>query len=112
VRNGRRILLTSITSSIRSRKVLLHAVNLRHGTDSFTSPPKEVALHRPRLGSNPRTLGLVASTLTTSPPRATLYSLGLCNSCRRFCVRILHLKEPSVNISLSVFSVRCPVAFT
>ena len=24
--------------------VLLHAVNLRHGTDGFTSPPKEGAL--------------------------------------------------------------------
>jgi hypothetical protein len=23
-------------------RVLLHAVNLRHGTDGFTSPPKEV----------------------------------------------------------------------
>jgi hypothetical protein len=65
--------------SIHARKVLLHAVNLRHGTDGFTSPPKEVVLricitlksHRPRSGSNPRTLGPVASTLTTSPPRAT-----------------------------------------
>jgi hypothetical protein len=40
-------------------------------------PPKEVVLqvfitlnHRPRPGLNPRTLGPVASTLTTSPPRA------------------------------------------
>jgi hypothetical protein len=24
-----------------NRKVLLHAANLRHGTDGFTSPPKE-----------------------------------------------------------------------
>jgi hypothetical protein len=30
--------------SIHVRKVLLHAVNLRHGTDGFTSPPKEVVL--------------------------------------------------------------------
>jgi hypothetical protein len=30
--------------SINARKVLLHAVNLRHGTDGFTSPPKEVVL--------------------------------------------------------------------
>jgi hypothetical protein len=30
--------------SIHSRKVLLNAVNLRHGTDGFTSPPKEVVL--------------------------------------------------------------------
>jgi hypothetical protein len=26
------------------RRVLLHAVNLRHGTDSFTYPPKDVVL--------------------------------------------------------------------
>jgi hypothetical protein len=30
--------------AIHARKVLLHAVNLRHGTDGFTSPPKEVVL--------------------------------------------------------------------
>jgi hypothetical protein len=30
--------------SICVRKVLLHAVNLRHGTAGFTSPPKEVVL--------------------------------------------------------------------
>ena len=40
--------------SIHARKVL--------------SPLK---IHRPRPGSNPRTLGPVASTLTTSPPRST-----------------------------------------
>jgi hypothetical protein len=34
--------------SIHARKVLLHAVNLRHGTDGFTSPPKEVVLGRDR----------------------------------------------------------------
>jgi hypothetical protein len=39
----------------------------------FLSPLK---IHRPRLESNPRTLGPVASTLTTSPPRSTeLYIL-------------------------------------
>jgi hypothetical protein len=75
---------------IHARKVLLHAVNLRHGTDGFTSPPKEVVLgflsplkiHRPRSGSNPRTLGPVASTLTTSPPRysLTIVYLNLCHS--------------------------------
>jgi hypothetical protein len=47
------------------RKDLLHAVNLRHG---FLSSLK---IHRPRSGSNPRTLGPVARTLTTSPPRST-----------------------------------------
>jgi hypothetical protein len=29
---------------IHARKVLLHAVNLRHKTDGFTSPPQEVVL--------------------------------------------------------------------
>jgi hypothetical protein len=63
--------------SIHARKVILHAVNLRHGTDGFTSPPKEVLsplkIHRPRPELNPRTLDPVASTLTTSPPRATAH---------------------------------------
>jgi hypothetical protein len=51
--------------------VLLHAVN---GTDGFTSPPKEVVLRifitlknpSPSVGIEP------ASTLTTTPPRATI----------------------------------------
>jgi len=52
-------------------RVLLHAPNLRHGTDGFTSPPKEgllriflslkIQLLRP--GLNPRTWVLKASTL-------------------------------------------------
>jgi hypothetical protein len=41
VRNGRWILPTS---TYRDRRVLLHAVNVRHGTDGFTSPPKEGVL--------------------------------------------------------------------
>jgi hypothetical protein len=51
---------------------LLHAVNLRHGTDGFTSPPKEGALRtfspwkirRLRSGLNPRTWVPKASTLS------------------------------------------------
>jgi hypothetical protein len=71
-----------LRASIHASKVLLHAVNLRHGTDGFASPPKEVVLrifitlkNRPGSGSNPRTLRPVASTLTTSPPRATILIL-------------------------------------
>jgi hypothetical protein len=41
VRNGRWILPTN---TYRARRVLLHAVNLRHGTDGFSSPPKEGVL--------------------------------------------------------------------
>jgi hypothetical protein len=56
-----------------------NTVKQRRSTDGFTSPPKEGVLlilspfkiHRPRPGLNPRTLGPVASTLTTTPPRAT-----------------------------------------
>jgi hypothetical protein len=33
-----------LRASFHSRRVLLHAVNLRHGTDGFTSPPKEGVL--------------------------------------------------------------------
>jgi len=37
--------------------VLLHAVNLRHGTDGFTSPPKEGALRIFFAGFEPAKLG-------------------------------------------------------
>jgi hypothetical protein len=49
---------------------LLHAANLRHATDGFTSPPKEgvlriffapLKIRRPRPGLNPRTWVLKAS---------------------------------------------------
>jgi hypothetical protein len=33
-----------LRASFHARRILLHAVNLRHGTDGFTSPPKEVVL--------------------------------------------------------------------
>ena len=50
---------------------LLHAANLRHGTDGFTSPTKEgvlrtfspLKIRRLRSGLNPRTWVLKASTL-------------------------------------------------
>jgi hypothetical protein len=51
-------------------RLLLHAVNLRHGTDGFTSPPKENP--PPSVGFEPATecpVGPVASTLTTRPPK-------------------------------------------
>jgi hypothetical protein len=33
-----------LRASFHARRVLLHAVNLRHGTDGFISPPKEGVL--------------------------------------------------------------------
>jgi len=55
----------------RNCRDLLHAANLRHGTDGFTSPPKEGALRifsplkirRLRPGLNPQTWVPKASTL-------------------------------------------------
>jgi len=55
----------------RNSRDLLHAENLRHGTDGFTSPPKEgvlrifspLKIRRLRLGLNPRTWVPKASTL-------------------------------------------------
>jgi len=55
----------------RNSRDLLHAANLRHGTDSFTFPPKEgvltisspVKIRRLRPGLNPRTWIPKASTL-------------------------------------------------
>jgi hypothetical protein len=55
----------------RNSSDLLHAANLRHGTDGFTSPPKEgvlrifspLKIRRLWLGLNPRTCILKAITL-------------------------------------------------
>jgi len=56
---------------------LLYAPNLRHGTDGFTSPPKEgvlrifspLKIRRLRPGLKPRTWVPKASTLTPRPPK-------------------------------------------
>ena len=69
-RNGRWILLEMPDFHVAFRN-LLHAVNLWHGTDGFTSPPKEGALRifspwkirRLQPGLNPWTWVPKASTL-------------------------------------------------
>ena len=69
-RNGRWILPEMPDFHVAFR-YLLHIVNLRHGTDGFTSPPKEGVLRifspwkirRLRPGLNPRTWVPKASTL-------------------------------------------------
>jgi hypothetical protein len=48
------------TSTYRARMVLLHTVNLRHGTDGFTSLPKEGVL---------RILSPLKSIVLCRPPR-------------------------------------------
>jgi hypothetical protein len=63
-----------LKSSLTCRKIL------RHGTSGFDFHPKECVLRifialknpSPWPGSNPQTLGPVASTLTTTPPRRPL----------------------------------------
>jgi hypothetical protein len=63
--------LRYLTGSLTRRKIL------RHRTSGFTSHPKESVLRifialknpSPRLGLNPRPLGPVANTLTTTLPR-------------------------------------------
>ena len=65
------VILPRMSTSALHFRVLLHAVNLRHGTDSFTSPLKEGALRiisplkirRLQPGSNPRTWVLKTNTL-------------------------------------------------
>jgi hypothetical protein len=74
VRNGR--------LNFYARKVLYR----RKWCSGFLSPLKT---HRPRSGSNPRTLGPVASTLTTSPPRSTVYILWACSFIFRWFVIII-----------------------
>jgi hypothetical protein len=69
-----REMLRQISSRIRlprNSRDLLHASNLRHGTDGFTSPPKEgvlrifssLKIRRLRQGLNPRTWVPKAKTL-------------------------------------------------
>jgi hypothetical protein len=59
------------TFSIHARKVLLHAVNLRHGTDGFTSPPKEVVFRIIITLKNPSTsVGIEAANLGSSGEHA------------------------------------------
>ena len=69
-------------------RVLLHAANLRHGTDGFTSTPKEgmlrifspLKIQRLRPGLNPRTRVLKASMLPLDHQRRLLstYSKNCC----------------------------------
>jgi hypothetical protein len=63
-----------MTSSTPFRD-LLHAVKLRHGTDGFTSPPKEgvLKIFRPKnptvlAGCEPANLGTKGQHATSRPP--------------------------------------------
>jgi len=75
-----REMFRQISSSILlppNSRDLLHAANLRHGTDGFTSPPKEgvlrifspLKIRRLRPGLNPRTWGTKGQHATSRPPK-------------------------------------------
>jgi hypothetical protein len=51
---------------IHARKFLLHSVNLRHGTDGFTSPPKEVVLRIFITLKNTSSVGIEPTNLGSS----------------------------------------------
>jgi hypothetical protein len=62
-------------ASFYARKVLLHTVNLRHGTDGFTSPPKEVVLRIFIALKNPSSsAGFEAANLGSSGKHANHYT--------------------------------------
>ena len=99
---------------------LLHAVNLRHGTDGFTSPPKEgvlrifspLKIRRHRPGLNPRTWVLKASTLPLDH-RSHIYGVSKKNVFYRLLLSKLHFnsiqsnsifmssKAPNMSVALS-----------
>ena len=79
------VILPNLTSSTPFRD-LLHAANLRHGTDGFTSPLKEgvlriflpLKIRRLRPGLNPRTWVLKASTLPLDHRPCIYTTTNLC----------------------------------
>jgi hypothetical protein len=62
-----------MASLIHAIRDLLHAANLRHGTDGFTSPPKEGVLRIFSPLKNPRTWVLEASTLPLDHRSRSVY---------------------------------------
>ena len=85
---------------------LLHAVNLQHGTDGFTSPPKEGMLkifspwkiRQLWLGLNPRTWVPKASTLPLDHRRRLHYTLFSVKSPKLHSYRSLFISftDPEV----------------
>ena len=67
-RNGRWILPEMPDFQVAFRN-FLHAVNLRHGIDGFTSPPKEGVLRIFSAGFEPANLGTKGQHVTSRPPK-------------------------------------------
>jgi len=91
-----REMFQQVSSRIRfppNSRDLLHAANLRHGTDGFTSPPKEdvlrifspLKIRRLWPGLNPRTWVPKASTLPLDHrSRSVCLDRVIRNDCRSF----------------------------
>jgi hypothetical protein len=70
------VTLACDTDSHVNHRVLLHAANLRHGTDGFTSPPKEDLLWI-FLPEKSDGFGRVRTrVLTTRPPKPLLHGVS------------------------------------
>ena len=77
------VILSKLRLPLKFR-YLLHAANLRHGTDGFTSPPKEGVLRifRPKnptasAGFEPANLGTKGQQVTPRPPKPCIVILFL-----------------------------------
>jgi hypothetical protein len=66
---------------------LLHVVKLRHGTDGFTSPPKEGVLRIFSAGCEPANLGTKGQHATSRPPK-TLVAVCSPRTSERICKNI------------------------
>ena len=98
----------------RNSRDLLHAANLRHGTDGFTSPPKEGVLRifsplkirwlRP--GLNPWTWVPKASTLTPRPPKLLNEPLSTTKNIGNFSIAeqllLASQRNPCFNLTLLI----------
>jgi hypothetical protein len=89
-------------SFMHAHKVLLYAVNLRHGTDGITSPPKEVVLRifitlknpSSSAGFEPANLGSSGKHATTRPPRATTKKINIDIFTAVITWNLRHLRYP------------------
>jgi hypothetical protein len=103
-RNGRQI-LPSFGEFHTTWKVLLHATNLQHDTDAFTSPLKEGTqkifwpwkIPRLRPGLNPRSWVPEASRLTTRPPKSLFITVY-----KTACHLTLSWVSPSLSIQFNI----------
>ena len=60
---------------------LIHTVNLRHGTDGFTSPPKEGVLRIFSAGFELANLDTKGQHATSRPPKPLTYTLSCVIDC-------------------------------